>query len=66
MFVVQRSILYPKQVLGVIEFNPLEYTIECELVVLTISAQNAAIEFRLGVGKRDLWRGIAADVSRDT
>ncbi len=62
MFVVQRSILYPKRALGVIEFDPLEYTIECELVVLTIGAQNAAAEVQR-CGRR---RGIAADVPRDT
>lgn len=34
-------ILYPKRAFGIIDFDPLEYTIECELVMLTISAQNA-------------------------
>ena len=63
MFVVQRSILYPKQVLGVIELDSLEYTIECELMVRTIDAQNAAAEFRLCVGKRDRWRGSGPDSS---
>ena len=54
-------ILYPKRAFGIIDFDPLEYTIECELVMLTISAQNAAAEFRLCVGKRDRRRGSGPD-----
>lgn len=34
-------ILYPKRAFGIIDYDPFEYTIECELVMLMISAQNA-------------------------
>jgi hypothetical protein len=40
-------------------FDYLEYTIECELKVLTINPQNA--EFQRRAGKRDRRRGIETD-----
>ncbi|HUS83682.1 MAG TPA: hypothetical protein VMX56_00935 [Anaerolineales bacterium] len=42
---MQRSFLYPKQVNGVIELDPLDYAIECGLKVLTIGTQTAAAVF---------------------
>jgi hypothetical protein len=45
-------ILYPKRAFGIIDFDPLEYTIECELVMLTINAKNAAGEVQRYAGKR--------------
>ncbi|MCK5318345.1 MAG: hypothetical protein KAJ55_10535 [Anaerolineales bacterium] len=36
-------------------FDHLEYTIECELKVLTNNPQNANDEFQRCAGKRDLW-----------
>ena len=54
-------ILYPKRAFGIIDFDPLEYTIECELVMLTISAQNAAGDVQLRMERCGRWRGNGPD-----
>ena len=50
-------ILYPKRAFGIIDFDPLEYTIECELVMLTISAQNAK-KLRCEISRGGLISGV--------